>query len=55
MCSIKTLKKMKLYLIILSLFFAQFAFSQDIDNKEPIKVWSLENLIDYALENNITI
>ena len=46
---------MKLYLIILSLFFAQFAFSQDIDNKEPIKVWSLENLIDYALENNITI
>jgi len=46
---------MKLYLIILSLFFAQVAFSQDIDHKEPIKVWSLENLIDYALENNITI
>ena len=46
---------MKLYLIILCLFFAQVAFSQDIDNKEPIKVWSLENLIDYALENNITI
>lgn len=45
---------MKLYLIILSLFFAQVAFSQDIDHKEPIKVWSLENLIDYALENNIT-
>ncbi|PQJ81748.1 TolC family protein [Polaribacter glomeratus] len=46
---------MKLYLIILSLFFAQVALSQDIDNTVPIKVWSLENLIDYAIENNISI
>jgi outer membrane protein len=46
---------MKLYIIILSLLFAQVTFSQNAISKEPVKIWSLENLIDYALENNITL
>ena len=46
---------MKLYIIILSLLFAQVTFSQNVISKEPVKIWSLENLIEYALENNITL
>ncbi|MDO5971407.1 TolC family protein [Flavivirga aquimarina] len=46
---------MKLYLIIASFIFVQFSFAQDaLTNKSP-KVWSLEDCIEYALENNITV
>ncbi len=45
---------MKSYLILLSLVFFQFSFAQETTN-EIIKTWSLEDLITYALENNITI
>ena len=46
---------MKLYLIIASLFFAQFSFAQEVSNNLKPKVWSLEDCITYALENNITV
>ncbi len=46
---------MKLYLIIASLLFVQFSFSQDASTKTSVKVWSLEDCITYALENNITV
>ncbi|APY01208.1 TolC family protein [Lacinutrix venerupis] len=42
---------MKLYLIILSLFFVQQTFAQDTSTK----VWSLQDCIDYAIEHNITV
>ncbi|MEL0642948.1 TolC family protein [Olleya sp. Ti.3.14] len=42
---------MKLYLIIVSLFFVQLSFAQ----KTSTKVWSLQDCIDYAIEHNITI
>ncbi len=45
---------MKLYLIIASFFITQFAFAQETTNND-IKIWSLEDCIAYALENNITI
>jgi outer membrane protein len=45
---------MKLYLIIASLFLAQISFAQEASNTSP-KVWSLQDCISYALENNITI
>ncbi|MFD1293957.1 TolC family protein [Lutibacter holmesii] len=46
---------MKSYLIIISLLFAQIAFAQDASNSVTPKVWSLQDCIDYALENNITV
>ncbi|WP_339661762.1 TolC family protein [uncultured Polaribacter sp.] len=46
---------MKLYLIIASLLFVQISFAQETSTKSAPKVWSLEALIDYALENNITV
>ncbi|WP_292945301.1 TolC family protein [Olleya sp. UBA1516] len=42
---------MKLYLIIVSLFFVQLSFAQETSTK----VWSLQDCIDYAIEHNITI
>ena len=45
---------MKSYLIILSLIFFQFCFSQE-PSIETIKTWSLQDCITYALENNITV
>lgn len=45
---------MKLYLIIASFLFVQFSFAQEITDA-TLKIWSFENLIDYALENNITV
>lgn len=45
---------MKLYLIIASLLFLQFSFAQEASNTTP-KIWSLEDCIGYALENNITV
>ncbi|WP_452232256.1 TolC family protein [Lacinutrix sp. MEBiC02595] len=46
---------MKLYLILVSLFFVQFTFAQDTTTATTPKVWSLEDCISYALENNITV
>ncbi|WP_452229943.1 TolC family protein [Lacinutrix sp. MEBiC02404] len=46
---------MKLYLILVSLFFVQFTFAQDATTATTPKVWSLEDCISYALENNITV
>jgi outer membrane protein len=45
---------MKLYLIIASLFLAQISFTQEASNTSP-KVWSLQDCISYAIENNIII
>lgn len=42
---------MKLYLIIVSLFFVQLSLAQETSTK----VWSLQECIDYAIEHNITI
>ena len=46
---------MKLYLILASLFFVQFSFAQDVSTPTASKVWSLEDCISYAIENNITV
>ena len=46
---------MKLYLILASLFFVQFSFAQDASTATASKVWSLEDCITYAIENNITV
>ncbi|MGJ8592533.1 MAG: TolC family protein [Aquaticitalea sp.] len=45
---------MKLYLIIASFLLTQFSFAQEVSETTP-KIWSLEHLIEYALENNITV
>ncbi len=44
---------MKLLLTLASLLFVQFAFAQVADASQ--KVWSLQDCIAYALENNITV
>lgn len=46
---------MKLYLIIASLVVAQVTFAQDVSTNPVTKVWSLEDCITYALDNNITV
>lgn len=46
---------MKLYLMIASLFVASFTFAQEASGSTPPKVWSLQDCIEYALENNITV
>ncbi len=46
---------MKLYLIIASLLFVHFSYTQDTSTNPTPKIWSLEDCIAYALENNITI
>ena len=45
---------MKLYLIIASFLVVQFSFAQEVTTITP-KIWSLEDCISYALENNITV
>lgn len=45
---------MKLFLIIASFFIAQLSFAQETATTSQ-KIWSLQDCIDYALENNITI
>ncbi|MDB2463025.1 TolC family protein [Algibacter sp.] len=42
---------MKLFTIIISLFFMQIAFAQETQTK----IWSLQDCIDYALEHNISV
>lgn len=44
---------MKLYLIIASFLVMQFSFAQEVTIIP--KIWSLEDCIAYALENNITV
>ena len=46
---------MKLYLILTSLLFVQLSWSQETSTNTSKKIWSLENAITYALENNITV
>lgn len=46
---------MKLYLTIVSLIVAQFSFAQEVAPSASSKIRSLQDCIDYALENNITI
>tara|TARA_R110002051_G_scaffold81368_4_gene145394 strand:- start:10521 stop:11852 length:1332 start_codon:yes stop_codon:yes gene_type:complete len=46
---------MKQYMIIASILFAHFAFAQDVETNTASKIWSLEDCISYAIENNITI
>jgi outer membrane protein len=45
---------MKLYIIIASFLFVQISFAQETSNTSP-KIWSLQDCITYALENNITV
>ena len=45
---------MKLYLIIASFLFVQISFAQEASYTSP-KIWSLQDCITYALENNITV
>ena len=44
---------MKLYIIIASLFFAQFTLAQETTS--TTKTWTLQECIDYALANNINV
>ncbi|WP_276166728.1 TolC family protein [Zobellia alginiliquefaciens] len=47
---------MKQYIIIVtSILFAQLAFSQEAETTTASKIWSLEDCIAYAIENNITV
>ncbi|WP_372744700.1 TolC family protein [Lutibacter sp.] len=46
---------MKLYLLIGILLITQLNFAQEIPSNSATKVWSLQDCIDYALENNLTV
>jgi len=46
---------MKSFVIIASLFLAQLSFAQETTTKSSPKIWSLQESIAYALENNISI
>ena len=46
---------MKLYSILVSFVFVQFSFSQEVPSKIQSSTWSLNDCINYALKNNITI
>ena len=46
---------MKQFIIIASILFAHFAFAQDVETNTASKIWSLEDCISYAIENNITV
>ncbi|GGG47922.1 TolC family protein [Bizionia arctica] len=46
---------MKKYLIIASLVFVQFSFAQEVSIDSTSKIWSLEDCITYALENNLVV
>ena len=46
---------MKLYIILASFLVAQITFAQEIETNSASKVWSLEDCISYAIENNITV
>ncbi|MBP0902363.1 TolC family protein [Mariniflexile gromovii] len=46
---------MKLYLIIASLLLASFSYAQEASTNSKPKIWSLDDCIEYALENNVTV
>ncbi|MDB2606622.1 TolC family protein [Zobellia sp.] len=46
---------MKLYLILAGFLFAQIAMAQEAESDSALKIWSLEDCISYAVENNITV
>jgi len=46
---------MKLYLLIASFLIVSFTFAQEASSNPTPKIWSLEDCITYALENNITV
>ncbi|OWW25768.1 hypothetical protein B4Q04_09225 [Zobellia sp. OII3] len=46
---------MKLYILMASFLVAQIAFAQEADTSSAPKVWSLQDCISYAIENNITV
>ncbi|SEA67961.1 outer membrane protein [Flavobacterium gillisiae] len=43
---------MKVYILVISLLFLEISFAQEKPNE---KVWSLQDCITYAIENNITV
>lgn len=46
---------MKLFFIIASLLIVQLSLGQETGNQNTAEIWSLEDCITYALENNITV
>lgn len=46
---------MKLHFIIVSLLISLLSFGQDTVNLNTTRIWSLEECINYAIENNITV
>ena len=46
---------MKLHLFIVGVLFVHLSFAQEVSNNSAPKIWSLEDCITYALENNITV
>ncbi|WP_289041908.1 TolC family protein [uncultured Zobellia sp.] len=46
---------MKLYIILASFLFAQISYGQEVPEHTSEKIWSLEDCITYAIENNITV
>lgn len=46
---------MKLYFIIASFLFLQFSNAQEVSKTSVPKIWSLEECIAYAIENNIAV
>ncbi|APQ19000.1 TolC family protein [Maribacter hydrothermalis] len=46
---------MKQIIIIAGILFAHFGFSQEVETQAESKIWSLEDCISYAIENNITV
>ncbi|MBT8317838.1 MAG: TolC family protein [Lutibacter sp.] len=46
---------MKLYLVILSLLIVQFSAAQEVSKNIKPKIWSLDECIAYAIDNNITV
>ena len=46
---------MKLFLIIASLLIVQFSNAQEASNSSVTKIWSLDDCIGYAIENNLTV
>ncbi|WP_324027314.1 TolC family protein [Maribacter sp. BPC-D8] len=46
---------MKQIIIITGILCAHFGFSQEVETQVASKIWSLEDCISYAIENNITV
>lgn len=51
----KNTLEMRVFLIIASLLLAQFSMAQLVSDSQSPKVWSLQDCIDHALANNITL